>query len=158
MAAVAVNSLAAQSKMRLASCCDNAPCFACHEPAFAWVGVVWQRSPYIDRKKLMKNTRHVMTLVMLSACGGMSSPDVGSMSAGELGATPGGAQDIGAARQMLAQGMLPSSDMLTYQGIFSEHDLAFTNPEPCLEGRTQRCSPRSERGRRPNRASSIVSA
>ena len=26
--------------------------------------------------------------------------------------------------------------MLTYQGIFSEHDLSFENPEPCLEGRT----------------------
>ena len=84
----------------------------------------------------MKNKRRAMTLVVLSACGGMGSADLGSMSAGELGATPGGAQDIGAARQMLAQGMLPSSDMLTYQGIFSEHDLAFTNPEPCLEGRT----------------------
>ena len=76
-------------------------------------------------------------LVFCVGCG-FGSSDMATVAVGEgdLGATPGGQQDIGAARQMLNQGMLPSVDMLTYQGIFSEHDLGFENPEPCLEGRT----------------------
>jgi Ca-activated chloride channel homolog len=78
----------------------------------------------------------VFTL-LLSACG---SNDVGrignaaAMEADGLGATPGGAQDIGAAREMLDQGQLPSAHMLTYQGIFSEHDLGFVDPATCPEG------------------------
>lgn len=76
-------------------------------------------------------------LLLCVGCG-FGSSDMASVAMGEgdLGATPGGQQDIGAARQMLSQGLLPSIDMLTYQGIFSEHDLGFENPEPCLPGRT----------------------
>jgi Ca-activated chloride channel family protein len=74
--------------------------------------------------------------MVVSGCtdiGGISAAEVGAT---DLGATPGGQQDIGSARQMLNQGRLPSAEMLTYQGIFSEHDLGFANPEPCLSGRT----------------------
>ncbi|MEE2835755.1 MAG: VWA domain-containing protein [Myxococcota bacterium] len=73
---------------------------------------------------------------LAAACG---SSDLGMASVAaeaDLGATPGGQQDIGAARQMLNRGSLPSREMLTYAGIFSEHDLGFANPEPCLSGQT----------------------
>ncbi len=81
--------------------------------------------------------RYALGLVFCVGCsmGGAEMANV-AVGEGDLGATPGGQQDIGAARQMLNQGILPSLDMLTYQGIFSEHDLGFENPEPCLEGRT----------------------
>ena len=80
---------------------------------------------------------YAFALIVCAGCsfGGSDMASV-AMGEGDLGATPGGQQDIGAARQMLNQGALPSNDMLTYQGIFSEHDLSFENPEPCLEGRT----------------------
>ena len=75
---------------------------------------------------------------LLAACGefGNDATMVGGAmpEAADLGATPGGAQDIGAAREMLDNGRLPTVDMLTYQGIFSEHDLGFEDPEPCLAG------------------------
>ncbi len=84
----------------------------------------------------MNRYLYLVSLYLLVACGDMSADAVTSLAEGDLGATPGGQQDIGAARQMLDQGQLPGTEMLTYQGIFSEHDLGFTNPEPCLPGHT----------------------
>ncbi|MBN2360809.1 MAG: VWA domain-containing protein [Deltaproteobacteria bacterium] len=55
-----------------------------------------------------------------------------SMSAAEfLGATPGGAQDIGLARSIIAEGGVPRLDQFTVEGLFSEHDLTLANPPPC---------------------------
>jgi Ca-activated chloride channel family protein len=75
--------------------------------------------------------------LVVSACGSNDASITNGGAAMEsdgLGATPGGAQDIGAAREMLDKGMMPSTHMLTYQGIFSEHDLGFVDAEPCPEG------------------------
>jgi Ca-activated chloride channel family protein len=48
----------------------------------------------------------------------MPSPAVES-----LGATPGGAQDIGWYRDQVAQGAVPHPNTITPEGLFSEHDL-----------------------------------
>src|SRR5690606_32654034 len=41
----------------------------------------------------------------------------------KLGATVGGAQDIGLTRDLIARGLIPSSSSFTPEGLFSEHDL-----------------------------------
>jgi Ca-activated chloride channel family protein len=48
-----------------------------------------------------------------------------------LGATPGGAQDIGLARSIIESGGVPTLDDFTPEGLYSEHDLALANPAPC---------------------------
>jgi len=48
-----------------------------------------------------------------------------------LGATPGGAQDIGLAREIIASGGVPTLDDFTPEGLYSEHDLPLANPAPC---------------------------
>jgi Ca-activated chloride channel homolog len=64
----------------------------------------------------------------LAAChqnsftGGPGSPD--------MGVTPGGSQDIGVARDLIAQGVVPSHGQFTAEGLFSEHDLPIDGP-PC---------------------------
>ena len=79
----------------------------------------------------------VTALLVFQACNdvGISESSLGGAGARDMGATPGGQQDIGAAREQLAQGILPSIDTLTYAGIFSEHDLGFSDGEPCIQGR-----------------------
>jgi Ca-activated chloride channel homolog len=47
---------------------------------------------------------------------------------GEYGATPGGAQDIGVARKMIADGQVPPPDALTVEGLVSEHDIPAEGP------------------------------
>lgn len=42
---------------------------------------------------------------------------------GGFGATPGGAQDLGLARQLIADGVVPPPEAFVTEGIFSEHDL-----------------------------------
>ncbi|AKF03143.1 vWA domain-containing protein [Sandaracinus amylolyticus] len=49
-----------------------------------------------------------------------------SMSAGapgSFGATPGGAQDMGLARELIAAGRVPPPEAFVVEGMFSEHDL-----------------------------------
>lgn len=52
------------------------------------------------------------------------------MKTGDLGVTPGGAQDIGYARDIIEQGGIPSSDTWSAEGLFSEHDLPLSG-ETC---------------------------
>jgi len=59
-------------------------------------------------------------------CGGM-------MSAEGLGATPGGAQDIGLARELIEMGQVPRVDQFTVEGLYSEHDLTLAEAAPCDE-------------------------
>ncbi|MDQ3031206.1 MAG: VWA domain-containing protein [Myxococcota bacterium] len=56
----------------------------------------------------------------LTACGG----DAGF--AGGFGATPGGAQDMGLARELIAEGVVPPAEAFVVEGMFSEHDLPIT--------------------------------
>lgn len=49
---------------------------------------------------------------------------------GDLGATPGGAQDIGIARQLIAEGRVPRADAFLVEGLLSEHDLPVAGA-PC---------------------------
>lgn len=65
-------------------------------------------------------------LVGLNACGGYASGD-------SLGATPGGAQDIGLARSIIEAGSVPTVEDFTVEGLYSEHDLEITNAPPCAK-------------------------
>jgi Ca-activated chloride channel family protein len=49
---------------------------------------------------------------------------------GESGATPGGAQDIGYARDVIENGGVPRADDIPIEGLFSEHDMP-TVGAPC---------------------------
>lgn len=42
---------------------------------------------------------------------------------GGLGATPGGVQDMGFARELIANGQVPPAEAFVVEGMFSEHDL-----------------------------------
>jgi len=46
-----------------------------------------------------------------------------------IGATPGGAQDIGLARATIAAGGVPTADSFLVEGLLSEHDLSLDGPE-----------------------------
>jgi Ca-activated chloride channel homolog len=63
-------------------------------------------------------------LIGLEACGSYASGDY-------LGATPGGAQDIGLARTLINGGSIPNVEDFTVEGLYSEHDLEITNAPPC---------------------------
>lgn len=49
-----------------------------------------------------------------------------------LGITPGGTQDIGYARDLIANGQVPPADSITVAGLLNEHDLPM-NEEGCEE-------------------------
>jgi Ca-activated chloride channel family protein len=61
------------------------------------------------------------------AFGGMPAP------APTMGATPGGAQDIGYFRDRIAAGEIPLPQTFTPEGLFSEHDLPVTNHAGCKQ-------------------------
>lgn len=50
-----------------------------------------------------------------------------------LGATPGGAQDIGYFRDRVAAGQVPHPNVITPEGLFSEHDLPVRSNERCYQ-------------------------
>ena len=49
------------------------------------------------------------------ACGGLMDSD--------FGATPGGVQDMGLARELVENGMVPNAECFSVEGMFSEHEL-----------------------------------
>ena len=83
--------------------------------------------------KRIGNRLRTVTLAALfvlgaSACGG-SYGAPGDM----LGATPGGAQDIGKAREIIHGGSVPTVEDFTPEGLYSEHDLVIANAPPCAK-------------------------
>lgn len=64
---------------------------------------------------------------VLAACSDMS------MGGSYLGATPGGAQDMSQAREIIAQGGVPGPQQFTAEGLFSEHDLTLANQPTCAQ-------------------------
>jgi Ca-activated chloride channel family protein len=61
----------------------------------------------------------VAAVFTLAGCG----MPVSSSPGGDLGATPGGAQDIGLARKKIAEGQVPLQEDFVAEGLYSEHDL-----------------------------------
>ena len=54
-------------------------------------------------------------------------------SAAEMGATPGGAQDISFFRDRVAAGEVPHANTFTPEGLFSEHDLPLATRSKCAQ-------------------------
>ena len=67
----------------------------------------------------------VAALLALSACG-----ELGMNYAADVGITPGGSQDIGFARGLIADGQIPDQEYFPAEGLFSEHDLPLSG-DPC---------------------------
>ncbi len=80
----------------------------------------------------MKNLNLLLVILILTgfpvACNTSanlgSTPNVPSPgTGGELGATPGGVQDMGLARELVKNGTVPPKEAFTIEGMFSEYDL-----------------------------------
>ncbi|WNG38181.1 VWA domain-containing protein [Archangium violaceum] len=82
-----------------------------------------------------------MAALMLAGCGGPiisdpvggpggGAPPMGGDPSGDVGATPGGAQDMGLARRKIAEGIVPAPEDFVAEGLYSEHDLPLDGP-PC---------------------------
>lgn len=56
-------------------------------------------------------------MLVLNACESLGSPS------GGFGATPGGVQDMGTARELIKNGLVPPAEAFVVEGMFSEHDL-----------------------------------
>ncbi|MCU0293630.1 MAG: VWA domain-containing protein [Thermoanaerobaculaceae bacterium] len=63
-------------------------------------------------------------VVLGQACGG------GSAGSADMGATPGGAQDNGLARDQIDEGLVPHGEDITVEGMLNDHDLPLEAP-PC---------------------------
>lgn len=59
---------------------------------------------------------------------GTQSPPGSGDTAGEAGATPGGVQDMGLARELVEEGLVPPPEAFVVEGMFSEHDLPVKGP------------------------------
>ncbi len=59
---------------------------------------------------------------------GMNSYGSNPYGGGEFGATQGGVQDMGLARELVANGRVPPPEAFTVEGMFSEHDLPLSGP------------------------------
>jgi Ca-activated chloride channel family protein len=55
----------------------------------------------------------------------------GGLGSGDLGVTPGGVQDNRLAREMIEGGQIPAGETFRAEGIFSEHDLPFSDADSC---------------------------
>lgn len=70
--------------------------------------------------------RTALFLPLLAACGS------GGLAMSDLGVAPGGAQDIAYARDVIANGGVPSSTDYTVEGLLSEHSLPIAG-DPCAD-------------------------
>lgn len=85
----------------------------------------------------MKACHVAVSIFVLCSCGGVDSSSFGGYGGG-FGATPGGGQDIGLAREMIEDGIVPPPEAFLVEGMFSEHDLGLAGPRCertlCLRG------------------------
>lgn len=68
----------------------------------------------------------LLALLSLAGCG----VALDSAPAGDLGGTPGGAQDMALVRRKIAMGQVPAPEDFVTEGLYSEHDLPLDGP-PC---------------------------
>jgi Ca-activated chloride channel family protein len=61
------------------------------------------------------------------------SPACGADIGGGYGVTPGGAQDIALARELIEGGAVPAASQFTAEGLFSQHDFAAPVTTPCVQ-------------------------
>ncbi|MDZ7705454.1 MAG: VWA domain-containing protein [Trueperaceae bacterium] len=73
-------------------------------------------------------TLALLFVVVAAGCE-LSSP-VSAPPGGDLGATPGGVQDMSLARELVAQGRVPPPEALLVEAMFSEYDLPISGA-PC---------------------------
>ncbi len=72
-----------------------------------------------------------IALLALSCTGGLTACGGGAYGAADFGISQGGVQDNRFAREQIERGQIPSSDGFKAEGIFSEHDLPFTESPHC---------------------------
>lgn len=79
-----------------------------------------------------------LLVLSLAGCGGDFSGAPAPSPGGDFGATPGGVQDMGFARELVANGQVPPPEAFVVEGMFSEHDLPLEGPACaqlfCLRG------------------------
>lgn len=63
------------------------------------------------------------SVILFSGC--PAAPPMGGMP-GDFGATQGGVQDIGFARELIASGQVPPPEAFVVEGMFSEHELGLS--------------------------------
>jgi Ca-activated chloride channel family protein len=102
------------------------------------------RSPFA--RPVFTTLSVAMTVVLIAGCSDKFTPDTDSPyvpppsvpQPGEIGATPGGSQDLRFARELVVNGNVPPPEAITVEGMFSEHDLPLTGDECtttfCLRG------------------------
>ncbi len=73
-------------------------------------------------------------IIFVTGCaemaGGMSGAPATGAPSGEFGATQGGVQDMGLARELILNDQVPPPEAFSVEGMFSEHDLPLAG-EPC---------------------------
>jgi Ca-activated chloride channel family protein len=83
-------------------------------------------------------SRSLATLGLLVAIS--TAPACGAAYEGGFGVTPGGAQDIELARELIEGGGVPSASQFTAEGLFSQHDFSAPVTTPCVERLCPRAS------------------
>ena len=82
----------------------------------------------------------LVVLFAVGACGELGShSSIGDDFGGEVGGgpggtsgggiDPGGAQDIAAAREIINNGQVPAGNLITVEGLLSEHDVPTIGPK-----------------------------
>lgn len=71
------------------------------------------------KRSLLARLGLFVALALAAGCSASASFD----GAGNLGATPGGAQDAGLFREKIANGVVPRASDVTVEGVLAEHDL-----------------------------------
>ncbi|MCA9687990.1 MAG: VWA domain-containing protein [Myxococcales bacterium] len=104
------------------------PCVAAPSDAVAQKPGAGERERERRPSKRMAAPAPVYDFAAEAIDANLLNPDAAS-----LGATPGGAQDIGYARDRAAAGEIPHPNTFTPEGLFSEHDLPVAAGSRCAQ-------------------------